>query len=164
MKFDVVRDLTNKVFTTDIVRKIVPGDPDDVIETGLENDFGAVQVEVGGLFEGFIKKDAATGALTAEITGTVGADTIEFKFAAPTNTMALSVKSVIEFKADAKLESPRTFDVTTEIPAIKVAELKCELFEKIIKDRIEKAVDAWKKEATPFEKTVPADSFTVKLS
>jgi hypothetical protein len=163
MKFDVIRDLTNKVFTTDIVRKIVPGDPDDLVEAGLENDFGPVQVEIGGLFEGFIVK-AADGSFSVALTGTVGADTIVFKMGSPSNTTPLSATSKIEFKSDAKLESPITFDASTEIPALKVAELKCELFEKVIRDRIEKAVDAWKKEATVFEATNPADTFSVPLS
>ena len=162
MKFDVIRDLTNKVFTSNIVRKFVQGDPDDVIEAGLENDFGAVQVETGGVFTGFIIK-AADETYSTALTGTVGVDTIAFKFAAPANTVALSTTTKLEFKCDAKLESPLTFDVTTQIPALKVAELKCELYEKTLQDRITKAVDAWKKEATGFEKTVPADTFTVPL-
>lgn len=162
MKFDVLRDLTNKAFTSTVVRKFVQDDPDDIIEAGLENDFGGVSVDTGSLFSGFITK-AVDGTFSASITGTVGVDTIAFKFATPTAVVQLTKTSSLVFKCDGKLEAQVQFDVTTVLPALKVAELKCELFEKTMQDRIEKAVDAWKAEATTFEKTVPAGTFTVDL-
>lgn len=163
MKFNVLRDLTNKVFTSTIARVVVPNDVDDVIETKLENDFGPVKVQTGGLFEGFIIKDSTTGEYSASLSGTVGIDTIAFKFASTPNEVAISSTTQIAFKSDAKLESPLKFDATNDVPALKVAELKCALFEKTIQKRIAEAVVAWKAETTTFEDNVPADTFEVSL-
>lgn len=164
MKFNVLRDLTNKVFSSTIARVVVPNDADDIIEAKLENDFGPVKVQTGGLIEGFINKDAVTGEFSASLaaTGTVGVDAIAFKFAPSANEVAITSTTQIVFKSDAKLESPVDF-IGTSIPALKVSELKCQLFEKAIQKRIEDAVVAWKAETTTFEDTVPADTFVVSL-
>lgn len=163
MKFNVLRDLTNKVFTSTIARVIVPDDADDIIESKLENDFGPVKVQAGGLFEGFIVKDSVSGEYSAALTGTVGIDTIAFKFGLAANEVVIGSTTKIVYKCDAKLEAALTFDATTSIPALKVAELKCELFEKEIQNRLVKAVADWKAETTAFESTVPASSFTIPL-
>lgn len=165
MKFNVLRDLTNKVFTSTVARVVVPNDADDIIEAKLENDFGAVKVEAGGLFEGFINKDSITGLYSADLVsaGTVGVDSIAFKYALSPNEIAISSTTQIAFKSDAKLESPIKFDASNDIAALKVSELKCELFEKAIQKRIQDAVTAWKAETTTFESTVPADTFVVSL-
>lgn len=163
MKFDVLRDLTNKVFTSTVARTFVQNDPDDIIEAKLENDFGAVKVDTGNLFSGYIVKDATTGAFSTAITGTVAPDTIVLKFATPTNVVQLTKTSQLVFKCDAKLEAQIQFDANTVIPALKVAELKCELFEKVMQDRIVEAVKAWKAETTTFEDTTPAATFEVTL-
>jgi hypothetical protein len=163
MKFNILRDLTNKVFTSTIARVIVPEDPDDIIETKLENDFGPVKVEAGQLFEGFITKDSTTGAFSVALIGTVGVGTIDFKFAIPVNTIAITSTSQIVFKCDGNLQSPLDFDATTKIPALKVAELKCQLFELAIQSRIQDAVTTWKAEQTTFEDVEPAGTFVVSL-
>lgn len=164
MKFNVLRDLTNKVFTSTVARVVVPNDPDDIKEAKLENDFGPVKVQTGGLFEGFINKDAVSGDFSASLTaiGTVGVDAIAFKFGTPANEVPITATTQIAFKCDAKLESPVTFNAIP-IPALKVAELKCALFEKVIQDKIQTAALAWKSETTTFEDAVPADSFVVPL-
>jgi hypothetical protein len=165
MKFQVLRDLTNKIFTSTVARQFVQDDPDDITEATLENDFGPVKLQTGGLFEGYIIKDSVTGALSTSLTltGTLGVDAVVLKFAVPTNIVSLSKTSQIVYKCDGKLEAPIKFDATTEIPAIKAAELKCQLFEKAVQARIVTAVEAWKAEATTFEDSVPADSFVVPL-
>jgi hypothetical protein len=163
MKFNVLRDLTNKVFTSTIARVVVQDDPDNLVETKLENDFGPVKIEAGQIFEGFITKDSTTGELNVSLTGTIGPGVIKLKFATPSNSIAITSTSQIVFKCDANLQAPIVFDATTTIPSLKVAELKCKLFELGIQDRIEKAVVDWKAEQTTFEDTEPAGSFDVSL-
>ena len=57
MKFEKQRSLKNNVFSTKIVR--VEEDDQDCIlkEEQLEDDFGCVEVEVGGIFEAKITKN-----------------------------------------------------------------------------------------------------------
>ena len=106
MKFQVLRDLTNKIFTSTVARQFVQDDPDDITEATLENDFGPVKLQTGGLFEGYIVKDAVTGALSTSLTltGTLGVDAVVLKFAVPSNIVSLSKTSQIVYKCDGKLE------------------------------------------------------------
>ena len=65
MKFDKLRGLKNNVFSTKLVR--VEDDNQDckVKEALLEDDFGYVEVQIGGRFEGKITGDGVDTSSTA---------------------------------------------------------------------------------------------------
>ena len=148
MLFNVIKDLKNKVFTLDIKRQYIKDDAENIKEAQLEDDFGLVEVEVGGLFEGYVNKVEEKYVVTLERTG--GEGEVSLKFSLPANTVKLSKEAVISYSCDAAKEA-----ASGEIPALKVAELKSDLFALEIKKRIEKSVDDWKKQATDFETKDP---------
>lgn len=162
MKFEILRDLTNKVFTTTIKRKFIQDDPDDINEAELENDFGSIQLEAGKVFEGSISKNLDE-TFSAILDKSPGIGKIAFKFSVPSNIVTITKNSSISYKCDGKLEADIVFEEGTTIPALKVAELKCELFEKAIEQKIKDAVKLWKEQKTDFEKKTPVDIFTVDL-
>lgn len=163
MKFEILRDLTNKVFTTTIKRKFVQDDPDDINEAIFENDFGNVEIQAGTIdgdtiFKGYISKN-----LEEKLIVTLDPGTDMLKFSIPSNSVILNKDSSISYKCDGKLEAEIKLTDTTIVSAVKVAELKCALFELVIEDRIIKAVKDWKENKTDFEKDSPHRVFNVDL-
>lgn len=156
MKFEKRRSLKNNVFSTKIVR-VFEDDQDCILkEEQLEDDFGCVEVEVGGIFEAKITKSLEGVLEVTSITSKAKARDAEeanFKFNLPSQRVKLLMDVQIPFACDATKESSREF-LKIVIPGLKIAEHKCKIFEDIILDRIELAIEAWKKKQTIFEEEV----------
>ena len=156
MKFETQRKLQNNIFYTKIVR--VEEDDQDCIlkEQQLEDDFGCVEVEVGGIFEANMSKDEH-GALeikpVTSKTKTRDAEIVNFKFAVPSKKVKLLLDVEIPFSCDATKETSREV-LKVVIPSLRMAEYKCKIFEAIILDRIELAINEWKKKHTNFEEEI----------
>ena len=155
MLFEVFKKLENKVFSINIYRKNIPDSAENIKESQLENDFGLVEVEAGGLFVGYVKKN---GEGTYEVSLEKSDDAKELKYALPNNSVKISKQTEITYSSDSTKEAK-----LEDIPALKVSELKCDLFALTIKKRIEAAVEEWKGQVTDFETKEPT-SFEVPLS
>lgn len=156
MLFNVVKDLKNKVFNLDIKRQYVKDDAENIKEAQLEDDFGLVEVETGGLFTGYVKVADGSYTMSLEKAGSEGE--IVLKFSSPANSVKITKDCVINYVCDATKES-----MLGAIPALKVAELKCDLFALEMQKRIKDSVDEWKKQVTDFETKDPS-SFEVSLN
>ena len=151
MKFEIHRELKNKHFISTVKRVIVADDPNMEEEARLQNDFGAVEIDAGGTFLGYVKKE--------DDKYTVSLETVEesfpLKFALYKNVLSLADNVEIKFDCDSTREADFIADdKKTVIPALKMAELKCEIFELVIEKRIEQAVENWKKQKTDFQATL----------
>ena len=157
MKFETVRTLKNKVFATKLVRVEVQGDHCAPLEKQLEDDFGPVIIETGNKFEALVYEDPTTGEVDFKIDeGDIPpavTDKYPLKFAVDPQKQELKMNIEIKFECDAVKESPKKFDTMTLEP-LKVAELKCKIFEETIKARITEGVEEWKKQQTTFESQV----------
>lgn len=156
MKFEKQRSLKKNVFATKIVR--VEEDNQDCIlkEEQLEDDFGCVEVEVGGIFEAKIGKGSDGSLEVTPVTSKLStreAESVNFKFNLPSQKVKLIMDVEIPFSCDASKETSREF-LKVVIPSLKIAEFKCKIFEEIILDRIELAIAAWKKKQTNFEEEI----------
>lgn len=156
MLFEVFKNLENKVFSISINRKNIPDSAENIKESQLENDFGLVEVEAGGLFVGYVKKNDVSSAYEVSLDKKDGAK--ELKYALPNNLVKISKQTEITYSNDSTKEAK-----LEDIPALKVSELKCDLFALTIKKRIEAAVEEWKGQVTDFETKEPT-SFEVPLS
>jgi hypothetical protein len=156
MLFNVVKDLKNKIFYLNVERKYISDDAENIKEAQLEDDFGLVEVETGGLFSGYILKKDDT--YTVSLASTGDPDEVELKFSLPTNTVKLTKDIVIKYFCDSTKEAK-----IKDVSALKVAESKCDLFALEIQKRIEDAVEEWKKQVTDFETKDPT-SFEVSLN
>ena len=148
MKFDKLRGLKNNVFSTKLVR--VEDDNQDckVKEALLEDDFGYVEVQIGGRFEGVITPDGV------DITSTEGKKSSEvLAFALPSSKVQLTMGTEISFTCDANKEVSRLFN-EVQVPALKIAEAKCRIFEQVMEKRIGEAIEAWKQQGTEFEQEI----------
>lgn len=151
MKIETTRKLENKIFETVLKRVIKEDDINAEKEKKLENDFGPVTINATGLF-------------CAKFTGTQ--DNISmapvydnsesnFKFSiASSNPIALEDNTEIPFSCDANKQTAVVVNETITLSPLQVAEYKCRLFEAVIKNRIQKAVEEWKKQQTNFEDEV----------
>lgn len=156
MKFEKQRKLKNNIFSTKIVR--VEEDNQDCVlkEEQLEDDFGCVEVEVGGIFEAKIVKGLDGALEITPITSkcrTREAEYDNIKFSLPSQRVKLQMDVEIPFTCDATKEPSREF-LKVVVPSLKVAEHKCKIFEEVILDRIEQAITAWKKKQTDFEQEI----------
>ena len=153
MKFEKLRKLENNVFTSKIVR-VEDENQDCVLEDKvLENDFGPVCVEAGGKFEAIVTKDSHSGklkfeALTSKNSGK--ADQVNLAFAKTKNKVSLLMGTALEHSCNAKEETSREFEGVV-LTAKQVAEMQCKIFEEVILDRIEVAIEEWKANKTDFE-------------
>lgn len=152
MKFDIERSLKNKVFTTALVRTPVLDDACAEEEKQLEDDFGPVEVEVGGKFEAIVSKDSDHLKFTPVLSTTSEEERkkANFKFSLSSNKVVLKEKAQIVYSCDAMQESIRKHEYML-IDPLRAAEEKCKLFEAVIKERIELAVAEWKAQQTTFE-------------
>lgn len=154
MYFDTKKDLNNKIFKMEVVRKYVPDDAENIKEAQLEDDFGKIQIDAGGLFVGYAEKTA--DKYTASLTESEGA--VKIAFSLPKNIVTLEKDTSIAMSCDGSKEA-----ALKEISALKVAELKCDVFALEIEKRINAAVEEWKAEITDFETKDPT-GFDVSLS
>ena len=150
MKFDKLRGLKNNVFSTKLVR--VEDDNQDckVKEALLEDDFGYVEVQIGGRFEGIITGDGVETSSTA-LEGKKSSEVLAF--ALPSSKVKLTMGTEISFTCDANKEVSR-INKKQKVPALKIAEAKCRIFEKVMEKRIGEAIEAWKKQGTEFEQEI----------
>ena len=148
MKFDKLRGLKNNVFSTKLVR--VEDDNQDckVKEALLEDDFGYVEVQVGGRFEGTITGDSVDVSLESKVKKSE-----VLAFALPSSKVKLTMGTEISFTCDANKEVSRIFN-EQKVPALKIAEAKCRIFEQVMEKRIGEAIEAWKKQGTEFEQEI----------
>lgn len=163
MKFEIERSLVNKVFTTSVVRVPVIDDACAEEEKTLENDFGPVEVEVGGKFEAIVSKEVDKLKFTPVLSATEELERkkANFKFSLNPQKVTLKENAIITFSCDAINESERTYE-DLKVDPLKSAEEKCKLFEAVIKERIELAVAAWKAQQTTFETDKP-EGFEISL-
>jgi hypothetical protein len=150
MKFDKLRGLKNNVFSTKLIR--VEDDNQDckVKEALLEDDFGYVEVQIGGRFEGVVTPDGVdTSSETLE--GKKSSEILAF--ALPSSKVQLTIGKEISFTCDANKEVSRIFN-EIQVPALKIAEAKCRIFEEVMEKRIGEAIEAWKKQGTEFEQEI----------
>lgn len=148
MKFDKLRGLKNNVFSTKLVR--VEDDNQDckVKEALLEDDFGYVEVQIGGRFEGTITGETVDVSLESKVKKSE-----VLAFALPSSKVKLTMGTEISFTCDANKEVSRIFN-EQKVPALKIAEAKCRIFEKVMEKRIGEAIEAWKKQGTEFEQEI----------
>lgn len=163
MKFDIQRSLNNKVFTTSIIRIPVLDDACAEEEKILENDFGPVEVEVGGKFEAIVTKELDHLKFTPVLSTTSSEDRLKanFKFSLDPKKVILKERAEIAYSCNALNESLRKHEDRL-IDPLRAAEEKCKVFEAVIKERIELAVAAWKAQQTNFE-TEEVASFEISL-
>lgn len=155
MKFKTIRLLKNKVFSTSINRVIDPEDPNTATEKQLEDDFGLVEIDAGGKFEAYVSKVAGAKPAFNLIASTpVVAGEFLFKFALNPAKTPLTDIVKISYSCDAEKETGRRDTLNTVISPLEIAQLKCEIFEKVTKDKIEEAIEAWKAQTTTFEEEV----------
>ena len=156
MKFEKQRSLKHNIFSTTIVR-VEEDDQDCMLkEEQLEDDFGCVEVEVGGIFEAKIGIGTDGSLEVTPVTSklpTRESESANFKFNLPSQKVKLIMDVKIPFSCDATKETSREF-LKVVIPSLKIAEYKCRIFEEIILDRIELAIEAWKKKQTNFEEEI----------
>lgn len=155
MKFEKSRLLRNNVFSSTINR--VEDDNQDCIleEKTLENDFGPVQIDMGGKFEAVIEKDEDKLKITPIVSSnaeSIGAKA-NFKFSLPMNKVSLLMGTSLNFSCDSCQEVSRVFDELKLSPQ-KAAEFKCLMFEEIILDKIKVAIEKWKSNKTNFESEI----------
>lgn len=155
MKFETQRKLKNNIFYTKISR-VSEDDQDCIIkEQQLEDDFGYVEIEAGGVFEAKITKDEHQDLVVTPVTSKAKAKEAEvnFKFSLPSKKVKLLLNVEIPFSCDATQEASREFLEKT-LSGLKIAEHKCKIFEAVILDRIELAINAWKAKHTNFEEEI----------
>lgn len=159
MKFEIYRKLENKVFTSTVKRDITE-DAELALEDKYVNDLGPAEVEAGTKFEGYVTGTTLDDLVISD-TESSGAKKIQFSL--DKNKVAITKTFEVKYACDAKAEAPVVFSETVTIPALRVAELKCDLYEQIMQKRINAAIDVWKSQATTFEDTNPISTFNVDL-
>lgn len=165
MVFETDRKIEDNIFSTTIIRIADENEDAARKEAKLENDFGPVEVEIGGLFKGFIyidtdNKPVYRMTMDADEISSKGA--VELKFVEDSKKIALVPKSTITFNCNSKKETSRKDNNKKEFSAIQIAELKSHIFEETMKARIIKAVEDWKANQSDFESGSP-DIFEIKL-
>ena len=135
MVFETVRNLKNYVFSTSLVRKVIQDDETAEIEKGLEDDFGPVVVDAGGMFEGYVTKAEAKDKPTVSLTGPEAEGTIKIKFALENkNLISLDQKAIIKYSCNAENETSKKVKEGVELTPLEVAEVKCKIFEAVMKE------------------------------
>lgn len=154
MKFERQRTLKNNIYTTKFIRVEDECEDSVIKEQILEDDFGHVEVQVGGTFVAAIyKNESQVFEVTTDTKKSLTKQSKEpnFKFSLPAKKVKLVMGVEIPFACDATKECDRTFEDSV-LPAKKAAEFKCKIFEEIITKRIAEAVKAWEEQFTDFEK------------
>lgn len=154
MKIDKFRNLKNNVFSSKLVR--VEDDDHDcvVIEEKLEDDFGPIEIPIGGLIEIVVTENEEKDGLVFTPVTSQHPKQLKDKeiisFNIPSDKTILRIGTEISFACNAKQEVSRMF-FNKKVDSIKMAEIKCKAFEDVIEDRIKLAVNEWKGKKTSFE-------------
>lgn len=155
MKFEKSRVLQNNVFASRITR--VEDDQQDCVleDKVLENDFGPVVVKTGGKFEAILSKGVSDELKFEAITSKNAskAKDANLKFAFTEGKVNVLMGTVLEFSCDSKQETSREVEDLHVSPKM-IAEIKCKVFEEIMIDRLEVAIEEWKAAKTNFEQEI----------
>lgn len=146
MKIEIKRKLENKVFSTRFTRVLAHDDVDAAKEEELENDFGPVSLDTGGVTEAAMKIEAGK-IVFDETEGAVK----NIRFNARGILIQLIKDATFEYTCDAKNETP-----VIGFTALQTAEAKCKAYEAKISEEVKKAVVEWRKQMTSFEEEVVA--------
>lgn len=157
MNFNVERNLENQIFTTKIKFESFGGvgiTPEE--EQELVADVGYPTIDVGSSeYIGKYKYDLDTNSITEDETG----DEIKFIL----NSLKVEVKEGFEvsFTRNAKKELAEELNGKTSLTKLShLSEAKCLLFEKVIKAKLESAINGLRSNISQFEKNTP-ETFTV---
>ena len=154
MKFNIIRDLTNDVYSVKIMFDSFGSEEmSKEDELKILDDHGPATINVGGKFIGkYIDGEVQLGEPTEE-----DVDAIKLELVRNLDTVELNEGMVIDYKIDAN--SVIMTDKLAEVfeTKNKVAEAKAELFVAVIKQRIEDAVTEWKQSATDFDTYNPEE-------
>ena len=155
MKFEKSRVLQNNVFASRITR--VEDDQQDCVleDKVLENDFGPVVVKTGGKFEAILSKGVSDELKFEAITSKNAskAKDANLKFAFTEGKVNVLMGTVLEFSCDSKQETSREVEDLHVSPKM-IAEIKCKVFEEVMIDRLEVAIEEWKAAKTNFEQEI----------
>lgn len=154
MKFNIIRDLTNDVYSVKIMFDSFGSEEmSKEDELKILDDHGPATINVGGKFIGkYIDGDVQIGEPTEE-----EIDAIKLELVRNLDTVELNEGMVVDYKIDANSiimtdKLAEAFETKN-----KVAEAKAELFVAVIKQRIEDAVTEWKKSASDFDTYNPEE-------
>lgn len=154
MKFNIIRDLTNDVYSVKIMFDSFGSEEmSKEDELKILDDHGPAIINVGGKFIGkYIDGEVQIGEPTEE-----EVNAIKLELVRNLDTVELNEGMIVDYKIDAN--SIIMTDRLTEAfkTKDKVAEAKAELFVAVIKQRIEDAVTEWKKSATDFDTYNPEE-------
>lgn len=154
MKFNIIRDLTNDVYSVKIMFDSFGSEEmSKEDELKILDDHGPATINVGGKFIGkYIDGEVQLGEPTEE-----EVDAIKLELVRNLDTVELNEGMVVDYKIDANSiimtdKLAEAFETKN-----KVAEAKAELFVAVIKQRIEDAVTEWKQSATDFDTYNPEE-------
>ncbi len=154
MKFNIIRDLTNDVYSVKIMFDSFGSEEmSKEDELKILDDHGPATINVGGKFIGkYINGEVQIGEPTEE-----EIDAIKLELVRNLDTVELNEGMVVDYKIDANSiimtdKLAEAFETKN-----KVAEAKAELFVAVIKQRIEDAVTEWKKSASDFDTYNPEE-------
>ena len=123
-------------------------------EARIIDDFGAPKVSVGGSFSGIVKVTDDGKVEVVEKEEPTEADEVKIEFVLAMNEVNLDNT----FSAALSINANSTKAIRDDkdnnkvlLTAEQVAEAKCKIFEKVIKDRAEKKILEYKKKSTDFE-------------
>lgn len=154
MKFNIIRDLTNDVYSVKIMFDSFGSEEmSKEDELKILDDHGPATINVGGKFIGkYINGEVQIGEPTEE-----EIDAIKLELVRNLDTVELNEGMTVDYKIDAN--SIIMTDKLTEVfeTKNKVAEAKAELFVAVIKQRIEDAVTEWKQSASDFDTYNPEE-------
>lgn len=146
MKIKISRKLENKVYTSTFTRVIAHDDPDKEQEARMENDFGPIEIKIGGVIEAAIKVDSGSPVISED------EEEKNIRFTVKDATIALTDKATFSYSCDAKNEVAEG-----DMSVLQKAEAKCIAYEAEIRKRVKEAVEKWKAQKTDFEITQPED-------
>ncbi len=154
MKFNIIRDLTNDVYSVKIMFDSFGSEEmSKEDELKILDDHGPATINVGGKFIGkYINGEVQIGEPTEE-----EIDAIKLELVRNLDTVELNEGMIVDYKIDANSiimtdKLAEAFETKN-----KVAEAKAELFVAVIKQRIEDAVTEWKKSASDFDTYNPEE-------
>lgn len=147
MKIKISRKLENKVYTSTFTRVIAHDDPDKEQEARMENDFGPIEIRIGGVIEAAIKMDSGSPVISDE-----DEDEKNIRFTVKDAVVALTDRATFSYSCDAKNEVAEE-----DMSVLQKAEAKCIAYEAEIRKRVKEAVEKWKAQKTDFEITQPED-------
>lgn len=156
MKIDRMRNLSNNIFSSKLIRVADDDQSCVLIEKKLEDDFGPVEIQIGGLIEIVVKLNSRRDGLDfTPVTSEhpkpeEGDDNVIIAYQIPSERQAILMNTTLQYECNAALEVDRTI-LEKKADSLRIAEEKCKAFEAVMLDRLKLAVDAWKAKKTSFE-------------